>query len=94
MVIKVECIGVNPSCLNCKRAEINALKAAEKLKIEGVDVVVEKLDIMSPELINKYGLLMSPAIAVNGVLKSNGKVPEVRVIEEFIEGALHDGQQE
>lgn len=86
----MECIGVNPSCLNCKRAERNALKAAEKLRSEGVDVVVEKLDIMSPELINKYGLLMSPAIAVNGVLMSNGKVPEVRVIVKFIQDALHD----
>jgi len=93
LVIKVECIGVNPSCLNCKRAEINALKAAEKQRNAGVDVLVEKLDIMSPELINKYGLLMSPAIAVNGVLKSNGKVPDVRVIEEFIEDALRDGLQ-
>ncbi len=49
---------------------------------------VEKLDIMSPDLIDKYGLLMSPSMAVNGVLRVNGKVPYKGVVERFVREAI------
>lgn len=88
MVVKIEVIGVTPGCINCKRAEDNARKVADKLKNEGIDVSVEKLDIMSPDLIDEYGLLMSPSMAVNGVLRVNGKVPNEGVIERFVKEAL------
>lgn len=88
MVVKIEVIGVTPGCANCKRAEDNARKTAEKLGREGIDVSVEKIDIMSPELIDKYGLLMSPSMAVNGVLRVNGKVPYERVVERYVREAL------
>ena len=88
LVVKIEVIGVTPGCVNCKRAEDNARKAAEKLGREGIDVSVEKIDIMSPELIDKYGLLMSPSMAVNGVLRVNGKVPYERVVERYVREAL------
>lgn len=88
MVVKIEVIGVIPACVNCKRAEDNARKVAERLNNEGIEVKVEKLDIMSPELIDKYGLLMSPSMVVNGVLKVNGKVPYEGVVERFIREAL------
>ena len=88
MVVKIEVIGVTPGCVNCKRAEENARKVAEKLKKEGIEVTIEKLDIMSPDLIDKYGLLMSPSMAVNGVLRVNGKVPYEGVVERFVREAL------
>ena len=88
MVVKIEVIGVTPGCVNCKRAEDNARKTAEKLGREGIDVSVEKIDIMSPELIDKYGLLMSPSMAINGVLRVNGKVPYERVVERYVREAL------
>lgn len=90
MTVKIEVIGVTPGCVNCKRAEENAHKVAEKMKGIGIEVIVEKLDIMSPELIDKYGLLMSPSMAVNGVLRVNGKVPYERVIERFVREALDE----
>jgi len=88
LVVKIEVIGVSPGCVNCKRAEDNARKVAEKLKKEGIEVAVEKVDIMSPGLIDKYGLLMSPSMAVNGVLRVNGKVPYEGVVERFVKEAL------
>lgn len=88
MVVKIEVIGVQPGCVNCKRAEENARKVAERLGKEGVEVSVEKLDIMSPVLIDKYGLLMSPSMVVNGVLRVNGKVPYEGVVERFVREAL------
>ncbi len=88
MAVKIEVIGVSPGCINCKRAEENARKVAEKLEEEGIEVSVEKLDIMSPDLIDKYGLLMSPSMVVNGVLRVNGKVPYEGVVERFVREAL------
>lgn len=87
MAVRIEVIGVTPGCINCKRAENNALKVADKLKLEGIDVIVEKLDIMSPGLMDKYGLLMSPSMVVNGVLRVNGKVPYEGVVERFVREA-------
>ncbi len=88
LTVKIEVIGVTPGCINCKRAEENARSVAEKLKSEGIDVTVEKLDIMSPDLIDKYGLLMSPSMVVNGILRVNGKVPYEGVVERFVREAL------
>ena len=88
MVVKIEVIGVQPGCVNCKRVEDNARKVAERLGKEGIEVSVEKLDIMSPDLIDKYGLLMSPSMVVNGVLRVNGKVPYEGVVERFVREAL------
>ena len=82
--VKVEVIGVNPPCARCKKTEENARKAASKLSEEGVEVEVAKLDITAKETIAKYGVLTSPAIAINGVVKVMGKVPDVGVIERLL----------
>jgi len=82
--VKVEVIGVNPPCSRCKKTEENAGKAASKLSEEGIEVEVAKLDITAKETISKYGVLMSPALAINGVVKVMGKVPDVGVIERLL----------
>ena len=87
-VLKVEVIGVNPPCYRCKQTEENARKAAAKLNGEGFEVEVSKLDIIAKETISKYGLVMSPAIAVNGVVKIMGKVPDAGVIERILRKEL------
>jgi len=86
--VKVDVIGVNPPCPRCKKTEDNARKAAAKLSEEGIKVDVAKLDITAKETIAKYGVLMSPAIAINGVVKVMGKVPDVGVIEKLLRKEL------
>lgn len=88
MVITVECIGMVPPCKRCKKLEENALRAAKRLEAEGVEVVVLKKDIMSEEVSEKYGVLMSPALIINGVVKYNGKLPDHRVVERRIREAI------
>ena len=87
MSIKVEVMGVNPPCPRCKKTEENARKAATRLTEVGVKVEVSKLDISAKETISKYGVLLSPAIAVNGVVKIMGKVPDIGVIERLLREA-------
>ncbi|MFP3984760.1 MAG: thioredoxin family protein [Candidatus Bathyarchaeia archaeon] len=86
--ILVEVIGVDPPCPRCKQTEENAKKAASKLGEEGVKVEVTKLVITAKETITKYGVLMPPAIAINGVVKVMGKVPDVGIIEKLLREKL------
>lgn len=87
MVVKVECLGMVPPCKRCKKLEQNTLKAAEKLRAEGIEVEVIKGDVMSEENQEKYGILMSPSVIVNGEVKYNGKLPDQRVMERIIREA-------
>ena len=86
--VQVDVIGVNPPCARCKKTEENVRKAATKLSQEGIEVEVAKLDITAKETIAKYGVLMSPAIAINGVVKVMGKVPDVGVVERLLREKL------
>ncbi|MBE0634285.1 thioredoxin family protein [Candidatus Bathyarchaeota archaeon] len=84
MSIRVEVIGIEPPCKRCKEAYENVLKAADTLRAEGVVVEVTKLDAMADETAERYGLVLTPTIVVNGVVKILGKVPDPGVIVRHI----------
>ena len=85
--VKVEVIGVEPPCMRCQSARKAVEKAAEKLRAEGINVKIEKANVMSKEVIGKYGVLVSPAIAVNGTVKIMGRVPSEDEIERLLKEA-------
>ncbi|MEM2342159.1 MAG: thioredoxin family protein [Candidatus Bathyarchaeia archaeon] len=82
--VKVEIIGPEPPCARCQAAKRAVEKAAEKLKGSGISVSIEKISILSREVTQKYGVLVSPAIAINGVVKTVGRVPNPEEIEKLI----------
>jgi len=82
--VKVEVLGPEPSCMRCQTAKKVVEKVAEKLKQTGIVVLVEKVNIMSKDVVGKYGVLVSPAIAVNGVVKFMGRVPSEAEVEKAI----------
>ena len=82
--MKIEVIGPEPACTRCKTVMQNAEKAAAGAREGGNEVSVQKLNILSNEVIEKYGVLISPALAVNGVIKVMGKVPSKEEIERFL----------
>jgi endonuclease V-like protein UPF0215 family len=82
--VKVEIIGPEPPCSRCQAAKWAVEKAAEKLKQEGIMVNIEKLNITSKETVQKYGVLVSPAIAINNTVKIMGRVPTPVEIEKLI----------
>jgi thiol-disulfide isomerase/thioredoxin len=88
MSLKVEVIGVSPPCPRCKKTEENARKAAAKLAAEGVKVEVTKLDVIAKDTISKYGVLVAPALAINGVVKIMGKELDAGVIERLLRKEL------
>jgi len=88
MTIKIEIIGVEPACYRCKETKENAEKAAEKLRADGIDITVNKLDVMAKSTMDRFGVVRTPALVVNGSIKIMGKVPDPGVIERIVRKEL------
>jgi len=74
---KIQILGTG--CPKCKQLTANAEQAAKELNIEYEIEKVEKVkDIMA------YGVMSTPAIAVNGEIKKSGKVVEPEEIKNFL----------
>jgi len=85
--VNVEVMGVNPPCARCDATWRNAEAAALALRSEGVEVKMNKLDIMSRNVILRYGALVSPAVALNGKVKIMGRVPDPNEIARLLREA-------
>ena len=76
-VLEIKVFGTTPPCANCKRAEREALRAAERFPGK---VRVVKLDAMGPEA-EPYGLMITPLIVVGDEIVGSGKVvPAARLV--------------
>lgn len=85
--VKVEVIGTEPPCMRCRALMKIVKKVAENLRKNGVSVNVEKVNILSKEVVSKYGVLVSPALAINGTVKIVGRVPSEKEVENLIRSA-------
>jgi len=85
-MLQIKVFGTTPPCANCKRAEREARKAAEKFPGQ---VEVVHLDALGPEA-QRYGLMVTPMIVVGEAVVSTGKVvPAPRlipIVEEALQG--------
>ena len=70
-MIRIEIIGLEPPCKKCNELLENARKAARDA---GVEAEVVKLWVLSEDVRQQYGLLLSPALVVEGVVVAQGKV--------------------
>ena len=82
-MLQIEVIGLDPPCVKCTELLNNAKKAVEKI---GIEAKVEKKWTLSEEMLNKYGLLLSPALAIEGVVVAQGKVYKTERIIGLIQG--------
>jgi len=76
-------IGLEPPCQKCSELLENAKKAVEE---SGMEAEVVKLWILSVEAREKYGLPLSPALAIEGVLVAQGKAFSVERIVSLLQG--------
>jgi len=72
--MRIEVIGLEPPCEKCNQLLENARKAAKEA---GVEAEVVKLWVLSEEVRQKYGLPLSPALAIDGILVVQGKLYSV-----------------
>jgi uncharacterized protein (DUF362 family) len=85
--VLVEVLGADPPCSRCHNTHKVVEAAAEMLREEGYAVQIEYKPIMSPAVVSKYGALVSPAVAVNGVVRIMGSVPSAKQMESLIRKA-------
>jgi small redox-active disulfide protein 2 len=75
--MKIKILGTG--CPKCKRLTENVQAAAKDLGIEfEIEKVADINEIMS------FGVMMTPALVVNGQVKVFGKVPAIEDIKEML----------
>ena len=74
---KIQILGTG--CPKCKKLAENAEQAAKELGIEySIEKVTQINDIM------KMGVMMTPAIAIDGAVKSSGKLRSAEDIKSLL----------
>ena len=78
--MKIQILGTG--CPKCKKTAENAEKAVKAVGVSAEIVKVEKIqDIMN------YGVMMTPALAIDGDVKVSGKIPSPEQIAGWIKEA-------
>jgi len=75
--MKIQVLGTG--CAKCQKLENHVRKAVEEL---GVDADVEK--VQDIDAITSFGVMMTPALAIDGQVKIVGKVPSVDDVKTLI----------
>ncbi len=73
----IEILGTG--CAKCRSLEASAREAVERL---GIDAEITKVDSMDD--IVARGVMMTPAIAVDGIVKSSGRVLSAADVEKLL----------
>ncbi|MFQ6065987.1 MAG: thioredoxin family protein [bacterium] len=76
--MKVQIFGTG--CPNCKRLEANARKAIEEL---GINAKIEKVQEIKE--IVRFGVMMTPALAIDGKVKCLGEIASPEKIRKWLE---------
>ena len=74
---KIEILGTG--CAKCEKLEANAKKAVE---LSGVYATVTKVTDINQ--ITDYGVMITPALVVDGHVKVAGKIPTPEIIAEWL----------
>lgn len=78
-MIQIEVIGLEPPCKKCEELLRNAREAVART---GVAAEVTKKWTLSGDIRDRYGLLLSPALVIDGMVVAQGKVYKTeRIIE-------------
>ncbi|MCP4628846.1 MAG: thioredoxin family protein [bacterium] len=82
-MVHIEVIGLEPPCNKCNELLKNSKKAVEEA---GIEAEVVKKWTLSEEIREKYGLLLSPALVIEGVVVAQGKVYKPERIAGLLNG--------
>ena len=81
--MEIEVIGLDPPCDWCTQL-LNNVK--EAVALSEIDATVVKKWALSQEIRDKYGLLLSPALVVDGMVVFQGKVFSVEKLVSLLKG--------
>jgi small redox-active disulfide protein 2 len=74
---KIQILGIG--CAKCKKLAEHAEQAAKEL---GIDYELEKVTDITQ--IMNLGVVMTPGLIVDGVVKTSGKVPSVEEVKKLL----------
>jgi small redox-active disulfide protein 2 len=74
---RIEIIGTG--CAKCKRLLANAEQAAKDLRMTADVIKVDDID----EIVNR-GVMLTPALFINGVVRAEGRIPDVDEIKKML----------
>ena len=89
----VEVLGVEPPCHRCKKTLEAVNKAVSELHLENCSI--SKLNSYSPLTIEKYGVVFTPAVAINGKIVVSGRLPNEKELKKLLAKnvSLESGQK-
>ena len=70
-------------CVKCERLEKLAREVVEELGVEATFTKVKDMDA-----IMAYDIMSTPALVIDGEVKSSGRVPRKEEVAEWIQAAL------
>ena len=70
---------LGPGCSNCKTL---AKRTEEAVRELGIECEVEKITDIN--VITGYGIMLTPALAIDGEVKMSGRVPSVEQIKDLL----------
>jgi len=86
-MVKIEIL-VSPRCAYCDAVKRHVYKIVEELKAQKISVNVKEIDVIKhPEIMLKYEIKSTPALAIDGKLTFIG-VPREDDIRRYIESLV------
>ena len=80
MIIEV----CGPGCARCHATKDNVVKALKEMGLkEGEDALVS--EIKDPRLMSARGVMLTPAIVIDGVKVCEGRIPDLKEVKRWIE---------
>lgn len=76
-MIKIEILGTG--CAKCKRLFANAEQAVKELKITAEILKVDDIDAIVDR-----GVMMTPALFIDGKVRAEGRIPDVNEIKKML----------
>ena len=83
--VLIEVLGTEPPCARCNLTYKTIEKAIHQLERDDIEVKIEKRNCADKETVSCYGVVIPPAIAINGVIKISGRIPNESDIWQLIE---------
>jgi small redox-active disulfide protein 2 len=77
-MVTIEVLG--PGCAKCAQLATNAQQAVDET---GIEARVSKVTDINA--ITSFGVMLTPAIAIDGEVKASGKVPGVEAIKGWLQ---------
>jgi small redox-active disulfide protein 2 len=84
--VMVEVLGPEPPCKRCLATLAVVRKVVEELGPQQFEV--RKIDAFSNETIGRYGLVITPGLAVNQKIRISGRIPTEEEVKRILKETI------